>query len=45
MYTQTVGQGERNIRESSANLKMESDGHTDPDYQTLLGNAVTNGMK
>ena len=40
-----IDRGERDIRESGDSVKTQAEGRTDPDNQTLLGDAITNGVE
>lgn len=40
-----IDRGERDLRASSSAVKAEAEGRTDPDNQTLLGDAIKNGAE
>lgn len=40
-----IDRGERDVRASSSAVKAEAEGRTDPDNQTLLGDAIKNGAE
>lgn len=40
-----IDRGERDVRESSNATKTQVEGRTDPNNQTLLGDAITNGIE
>lgn len=40
-----INRGERDLRASSSAVKADAEGRTDPDNQTLLGDAIKNGAE
>lgn len=41
----TINRGERDLQASSSAVKAEAEGRTDPDNQTLLGDAIKSGVE